>query len=241
MAQPEAPKAEKPKRTNIFKQLPSVYKAVSQLDPKVGWWIGGVFFGTMAVFSLIGVLIDHPIYLTVIGLPLALLGATLVLSRRGERAAYRAMEGKPGQTVGALSTIKRGWYFDQEPVAADGAKPNDFANAAMVFRALGKPGVVLFAEGPTARAKKLLEKEQKKVARVAPGVPIHIVHVGDGEGQVAARKLNRYLIKLKPVLTKDEMANVNRRLKSIPGVRQGIPAGVDPTKARMDRRSLRGR
>ncbi len=238
---PQTPKADKPKRRNVFKQIPTVFKAVHQLDPTIGWWMAGVFLGVMAIFLGIGFLVGHPIYLSVIGLPLALLGTTITLSRRGERAAYGAMEGKPGQTIGALSTIRRGWYFDQEPVAADAARPSEVANAAMVFRALGKPGVVLFGEGPMARAKKLIEKEQRKVARVAPGVPIHTFYVGAGEDQIPARKLNRTLVKLKPILTKEEMAAVNKRLKSIPGVRQGIPAGIDPTKARMDRRGLRGR
>ena len=137
--------------------------------------------------------------------------------------------------------LRRGWYYDQEPVAADVARPQEIANAAMIFRALGAPGVVLIGEGPLPRAKKLMEKEVKKVARVAPGVPIHQLYVGDDDGQVSARKLTRTMTKLKGTLTKEEMSAVNKRLKSIPGIRQGIPAGVDPTKARMDRRQLRGR
>ena len=169
------------------------------------------------------------------------LAAMIVLSRRGERAAFGQMEGKVGQSAGALSTLRKGWYYDQEPVAADVARPQEIANAAVVFRALGRPGVVLLGEGPLPRAKKLIEKEVKKVNRVAPGVPVTQLYVGEGEGQIEVRKLPRTLAKLKPVITTDEMAQVNKRLKSIPGIRQGIPAGIDPTKARMDRRALRGR
>ena len=76
---------------------------------------------------------------------------------------------------------------------------------------------------------------------MAPGVPIHQLYVGDGTEQIAARKLPRHMAKLKKMLTKEEMSAVNKRLKSIPGIRQGIPAGIDPNKARMDRRQLRGR
>jgi hypothetical protein len=43
------------------------------------------------------------------------------------------------------------------------------------------------------------------------------------------------------VLTKDEVSVVNKRLKSLPSVRSAIPAGVDPTKVRMSRSSLRGK
>ena len=43
------------------------------------------------------------------------------------------------------------------------------------------------------------------------------------------------------MLTKEEASLVNKRLKSIGGVRPPVPKGVDPTKARMDRRAMRGR
>ncbi|GAB4076617.1 DUF4191 domain-containing protein [Nostocoides australiense] len=235
------PAAPRKQRSNPFKQIASVYKAVKSMDPSITWWLLGVFIGVLALFVIIGFLVDHPIYFVFIGLPIAALAAMITLSRRGEKAAFGAMQGKAGQSVGALSMLRRGWYYDQEPVAADVARPQEIANAAMIFRALGAPGVVLIGEGPLPRAKKLMEKEVKKVARVAPGVPIHQLYVGDDDGQVSARKLTRTMTKLKGTLTKEEMSAVNKRLKSIPGIRQGIPAGVDPTKARMDRRQLRGR
>lgn len=233
--------ATKPKRNNPFKQIAAVYRAVRSMDSSITWWLLGVFLGIVAIFVLIGFLVGHPIYFTFISIPFGLLAAMLTLSRRGERAAFGAMAGKAGQSVGALSMLRRGWYYDQEPVAADVARPQEVHNAAMIFRALGRPGVVLIGEGPLPRAKKLMEREVKKVARVAPGVPIHQLYVGDGTEQIAARKLPRHMSKLKKMLTKEEMSAVNKRLKSIPGIRQGIPAGIDPNKARMDRRQLRGR
>lgn len=229
------------KRGNPFKQVVAVYKAVKTMDSSITWWLLGVFLIVFGLFVLIGFLIDHPIYLGFIGFPIALLAAMITLSRRGERAAFGSMQGKSGQTVGALSMLRRGWYYDKEPVAADVARPQEIANAAMVFRALGRPGVVLIGEGPLPRAKKLVEKEAKKVARVAPGVPIHQLYIGDGEEQLEARKLTRHMSRLKGTLTKAEMSAVNKRLKSIPGIRQGVPGGIDPNRVRMDRRQLRGR
>ena len=41
--------------------------------------------------------------------------------------------------------------------------------------------------------------------------------------------------------SKEEIIVVNKRLKSLPGIRQGIPAGVDPASVRMNRKGLRGR
>lgn len=234
-------KSDKPKRRNPFKQILQVYRTVKTVDRRIGVWMLAAAAATVLVGVGVGAIFGHAVYALILSVPLALLAALVVLSRRGERAAYDAMKGQAGATAGALNSLRRGWYYSQEPVAADAARPNDVTNAAMVFRALGRPGVVLLAEGPPGRTKKLLEKERKKVERVAPGVPVRTLVVGDGDGEVPVRKVNRTLTKMKPVLTKDEMAVVNKRLKSLPGIRQGVPAGVDPTKARMDRRALRGR
>ena len=46
---------------------------------------------------------------------------------------------------------------------------------------------------------------------------------------------------MKPVLTKAEVSVVNKRLKSLGGLRPPLPKGIDPTKARMDRKAMRGR
>lgn len=71
-------------------------------------------------------------------------------------------------------------------------------------------------------------------------MPVDTLDVGDGEGQIGARKITRTLAKLKPVLTNDEMATGQPPPEVDPEhPPQGIPAGIDPTKVRMDRRSLR--
>jgi hypothetical protein len=129
-------------------------------------------------------------------------------------------------------------------VAVDGARgtrPQDMAEAAMVFRALGRPGIVLIGEGPVGRVRKLLKQEEKKVARVAPGVPVHLWVVGDGDDEVPLRKVTARLTRMKPVLTKAEVSVVNKRLKSLGGLRPPVPKGIDPTKVRMDRKAMRGR
>ena len=94
-----------------------------------------------------------------------------------------------------------------------------------------------------ARAQKLLAAERKKVERVAAGRARHRLRVGDGEGEdvVAIRKLAKRVQRMKPVLTKDEVSAVNKRLNALGGVRPPVPQGIDPTKARVDRRAMRGR
>jgi len=175
----------------------------------------------------------------------ALLAAVVVMNRRGNTAMYRALEGQPGAAGATLTGLgKRGWYATQEPVAIEGARgtrPSDMVDAAMVFRALGRPGIVLIGEGPTPRVSKLLKQEEKKVTRVAPGVPVHLWVVGEGEGQVPIKKVSSRLTRMRPVLTKEETSVVNKRLKSLGGMKPPIPKGVDPTRARVDRKAMRGK
>jgi hypothetical protein len=181
------------------------------------------------------------ILFAIFGVLFGILAATIVLSRRAEKAAYSQIEGQAGAAGAALTSIRRGWYTDREPVAADVARAGDISSAAMVYRALGRPGVVLVGEGPTGRVQKLLVAEKKRVERVAPGVPVTTMRVGNGEGEVPLPKLASKVQRLKPQITKDEMAMVNKRLKAIGGLRAPLPPGVDPARARMDRKALRGK
>lgn len=226
-----------------FAQVKSVFVAAKAVDPQIGWWMALAALATLVVAAVLGLLIDHLVYALIVGIPLAFLAATIVLSRRAERAAYRQIEGQPGAVGAALKSIRRGWYIEEQPVAADAQRATDLSSAALVYRALGRPGIVLIGEGPSGRAQKLLVAEKRKVERVASGVPVTLLRIGDGdsEGEVAIRKLASRVQRMKPVLTQDEVAVVNKRLRSIGGVRPPLPKGVDPTKARVDRKAMRGR
>ena len=238
--QPEA-------KTGRIAQIRQAYTAIKNLDPKLGWWMLGAALAAAAVVIGIGALFGGfwVWYAVLMAIPTALLAAVVVMNRRGNTAMYRALEGQPGAAGATLTGLgKRGWYAGQEPVAIEGARgtrPGDMVDAAMVFRALGRPGIVLIGEGPTGRVNKLLKQEEKKVSRVAPGVPVHLWVVGDGEGQVPIKKVSSKLTRMRPVLTKEETSVVNKRLKSLGGMRPPIPKGVDPTRVRPDRKGVRGR
>jgi hypothetical protein len=244
MARKEKKQSATPKEPGRLAQVRQVFTAARKVDPTIPWWMLLAFLAVVAVGLGIGALLGHPWYALVLAVPLALLAATLVLSRKAERAAFRSLEGQPGAAGAALGGLRRGWYFTQEPVAVDGARgtrPEDMVGAAFVYRAVGRPGIVLVGEGPDARRTKLLATERKKVERVAPGVPVTTLVVGDGDDQLPPRKLANKITRMKPVLTKDEAAAVNKRLKALGGLRPPIPAGMDPMRARVDRKAMRGR
>jgi len=241
---PSTVKAKDPKKPGRFAQIRQVFTAARAMDPMIGWWMALASLATLVVMVGIGVLVGHWRYFLVLGIPLATLAASVVLSIRAKRAAYKSIEGQPGAAGAALSSLRKGWFFEQQPIAAEAARAGDMSSTAMVFRATGRPGVVLVVEGPAARATKLAETERKKISRIAgPSVPVTVVRVGEGGGkdEVSVRKVASKIQRMKPVLTKEEVAAVNKRLKALGGLRPPLPAGVDPNRVRMDRKAMRGR
>ena len=247
MARKESAKSTAPKKPGRFRQLAQireVFTAARGVDPMIGWWMALAALGTVVVMVAIGLIVGNWVYFLILAIPLAALAASIVLSLRAKRAAYKSIEGKPGAAGAALSSLRKGWYFEQQPVAAEAGRAGDMASAAMVFRATGRPGVVLVAEGPPARATKLAEAERKKISRIAgASVPVTVLRIGEGGGddEVSVRKVASKIQRMKPVLTKEEVAAVNKRLKAMGGMRPPLPAGVDPNRVRMDRKSMRGR
>ncbi|CAN7353352.1 DUF4191 domain-containing protein [Terrabacter sp. LjRoot27] len=237
----DASSAPQEKKQGRLSQIRDVYRVSKQADPLIGWFMLLSFLVVFGVLLVIGFLVKLPWIFGIFGVLFGILAATIIMSRRAERAAYSQIEGQAGAAGAALTSIRRGWYTDREPVAADVARPGDINSAAMVYRALGRPGVVLVGEGPTARVQKLLATEKKRVERVAPGVPVTTMRVGSGDNEVPLPKLASKVQRLKPQITKDEMALVNKRLKALGGLRAPLPPGVDPMRARMDRKALRGK
>lgn len=239
MARSSAAKAtdpKTPKKQGRIAQMRAVFTMTRQIDPAVVWWMLLAFVATLAVAFGLGLLIGHPIYVLVLGLPLAVMIALVVMARRAERAAYARFAGQPGASSMALQNLRRGWSVEQEPVAVD-PRTQD-----VVFRAVGRPGVVLVTEGPPNRATKLAENERKRIQRVlGANVPVTILQCGEDEGQVPLRKLSGRIMRLKPTLTKTEVGEVAKRLRALGGVRPPIPKGIDPTRVRPDRRATRGR
>lgn len=236
-----------PNNPGRWAQFKQVWKMTRKQDPAAVWWMLLAGLAVLLLALVIGLWLNMVIYCLIIGLPLALLAAMFVLARKAEQAAFSQIEGQPGATSAVMGTLRRGWYYDQEPVAAEASGKvrgmRDLHNAAMAFRAVGRPGVVLLSEGPKAGAKRLVENERRKVARiVGDDVPVHVLRIGRDEGEVPLSKVVKTMKKLDKAITKEEAVVVHKRLKAIGATaKPPLPAGVDPRKARMDRRALRGR
>jgi hypothetical protein len=102
----------------------------------------------------------------------------------------------------------------------------------VVHRTVGRPGVVLVGEGSPSRLPSLLAAEKKRVSRVALDVPIYDIQVGNEEGQIPIRKVQKYIMKLPKNLKGPAVADLNFRLKALPQSLQ-MPKGPVPRSARM--------
>ncbi|WP_313813496.1 DUF4191 domain-containing protein [Glutamicibacter sp.] len=229
------PKAEKPnKEPGRLKQIGQVFQMTRRYDPMVVWWMLLAALGVIAVGLIIGILIDNWITMLIIAIPLALLAAMFIMSRRAEKAAFSQLIGRPGAAGAAMSVLRRGWILKEEPVAYN-------RHQDLVFMAVGRPGVVLVTEGPKSRVRELVISERKRIGRVLPNVPIHVINAGQEEGQVELQDVAKQMKKLPKSITKLEVSAVDKRLSTLTANRLPIPKGIDPNRVRPNRRATRGR
>jgi hypothetical protein len=223
------------KEPGRIRQLWQVYKLTAKADKNfvplgILSFVGPMAIGIVAILLFF---MDSPlsIFLWSISTILFSLLLTLgVLSRRAERAAFMRISGQPGAVSAVLSsTLKRGYSTSEMPVAVD-PKSRD-----AVYRAVGKAGVVLIAEGNSARLRQIVEDEKRKVSRAIPGVTVSVLSVNEQPGSVPLYALTKAIYKLKKTLSRAEISVVNKRLAGL-GLNIPIPKGIDPNRIRAGRR-----
>jgi hypothetical protein len=215
-------------KSGRLKQIREAYKMTRRVDTRIGLIIAGVGIITFGVLLAIGLLIDHPVYLGILGFVLAILAMAVVFGRRAERAAFGQMKGQPGAAAAVLNNMKRGWSTNPTPVAVT-------RNQDAVYRAVGRPGIALIAEGNVNRVRPLLAAEKRKMSRVVGDVPVHDIIVGDGEGEVPLKKLQVHLMRLPRVIPPAQVTEINDRLRALGDLlsKAPVPKGPLPRNARM--------
>ena len=99
----------------------------------------------------------------------------------------------------------------------------------------GRPGIVLTAEG-TFATRQLLQTARRDAERFAPGVPIYEITVGDGDGEVPLRKLQKHVGKFKKSLSPRQVREVRARLRAVGGMSLPMPKGPMPKNVRVPKR-----
>jgi hypothetical protein len=144
------------------------------------------------------------------------------LTRQAGTAAYASIEGQIGAGASVLMAIRKGWTTTPAVAVSK--------NQDMVHRSVGRAGIVLTGEGTNA-VRQMIADERKKAERFAPGVPITEILVGNEDGRVPIRKIQKQMRRLPKKLTAHQMREVRARLKAVGGMSMPIPKGPMPTRA----------
>ncbi|UYM05454.1 DUF4191 domain-containing protein [Solicola gregarius] len=227
------PAAEPPK--GRLRQIAQAYRITKRSERFIGLRLLAWFVVVGGIFGALGYVIMG-LWLAI---PLAILtgflAAVIVFGRRAEKAAYAQIDGQVGAAAGALQMLKRGWHVK---TAVAFTKNQD-----VLHRVVGRPGIILVGEGVPTRVRNLLAAEKKKHARVAGGVPIIDIVVGDDDGQVKIPKLIKHIQKLPKSTTPAEITELMQRLRALDAMRPQapVPHGPVPTSMKGARKLMQGR
>jgi hypothetical protein len=206
-----------------IKQIRMVAGIVREQNPRALPLVALAGVGVIAIFVIVGLLTGLAGVLIPFGVVAGLATAMILFGRFAQSAQYSAVEGRPGAAAAILQSMRGNWTVT--PAVAGNR------NMDVVHRAVGRPGVVLVGEGSPNRLPSLLAAEKKRISRVAYDIPIYDIQVGEGEGQVPIRRLQRRVMKLPRNLRSSAVSDLNYRLKALPQSLQA-PKGPIPRSGR---------
>ncbi|MEU7826519.1 DUF4191 domain-containing protein [Catellatospora sp. NPDC049133] len=176
---------------------------------------------TVAIFLYTGAWIWIPL-----GILTTLLAVLIVLNLRSNTAMMNMMEGQPG-AAGQLVEQMRGDWRVKQAVSAT-------TQFDVVHLVIGKPGVILLAEGNPARLKPLLGEQKRRLTKVIGDAPLYDYIIGTEEGQLSIRKLRMTLMRLPRNLSGKEVNALDRALTAL-NARPQMPRGQLPKEFRPPR------
>jgi Domain of unknown function (DUF4191) len=189
---------------------------------------GALAFGIGLFFGLEWVLLP-------LGIAIGALIAISIFGRRVQNSVYAKADGQAGAAGWALDNMRGQWRV------TSGVAGTTHLDA--VHRVIGRPGVILVGEGAPHRVKTLLAQEKKRTSRVVGTTPIYDVLVGNEEGQVPLKGLQRHLTKLPRNISPAQMDDIEKRLAALGSRAAAMPKGPMPagTKMRSIQRTVRRR
>jgi hypothetical protein len=213
-------KAKTPRGAKL-KQIRLAFQATRAQDPKVLPLVLAGFLGPLLLLIAVGLVFGGLLYLTFLGFLLGLVVAAFVFGRRVQATAYSQVEGQIGAAAAVLTNMRGDWRVTP---AVSFNREQD-----LVHRVIGRPGVVLVGEGAHNRVRNLIGTEKRKVTRVVGDTPVYEVVVGDGEGQVPLRQLERHFLKLPRNIKPKQVNELDRKLTAMAAALP-VPKGPLPTR-----------
>lgn len=166
-----------------------------------------------------------------VGILLTLLAILIVLNLRSNAAMMNAAEGQPGAAAQLLENMRGDWRVT--PAVSSTTQMD------MVHLVIGRPGVILLAEGSPQRVRGLLGQEKKRLAKVIGNAPLYDYVVGQGDDELPIRKLRMTLMRLPRNLTGKDVNALDKRLTAL-SARPRLPKGAIPKDMRPPKGAFRG-
>lgn len=221
----EAKRAKRAASRARYKQIWEAFKMQRREDKALIPWMLGAFLLPIVVVFAVALFFGLEWITLPVGIALGLLAAVSIFGRRVQKNVYGKADGQPGAAGWALDNMRGQWRV------AQGVAGTTHLDA--VHRVIGRPGVILVAEGAPHRVKGLLAQEKKRIARVAGTTPIYDIIVGNEEGQIPLDKLQRHMMKLPRNISGDQMDTIEKRLDALGSRAQAMPKGPMPAGAKM--------
>jgi len=212
-------------------QVRAVWSLTRKSDPKLPLKVLGPALAVLAVLVVVGILVGHPIYFALLAVIGAVLTGTSIFGRRATASMYSQVEGQPGAAASVLQTLRGDWRVTPAVAIT--------RNMDLVHRVIGRPGIVLVGEGSAAQLRQLIIDQKRKIGRVAPDTPIHDLIVGDEQGQVPLRKLQRAVMRLPRAVDRRDINGLEQRMRAIGGTSVPLPKGPMPKTGRIPRGKVR--
>jgi hypothetical protein len=231
VAKNKEPKVKK-ERFKTLKQIGQTYSITRKSDRALPWVILGTLIGTALPLILVAQLLFESTFSKLITTSLAistsLLATVYVFGKRAEKAAYARIEGQPGAAAAVLNTLRKGWFVTPAVAVT--------RNQDLVHRVIGPVGIVLVGEGSPSRVAQLLESEKIKAKRIAGDIPVASLIVGNGEGLITFKKLNKTIMKMGKKISPAESRELRNRFGASGASALPIPKGAMPKGMRIPRR-----
>jgi hypothetical protein len=189
-------------------------------------WFVPMVIGAVIIplaLTVLVVLLGWGIVWIPVGILLALLAGVIVLNLRSNTAMMNAAEDQPGAAASLVENMRGDWRV--RPAASSTTQFD------MVHVIIGRPGVILLAEGNPQRVRSLLGGEKKRLTKVIGSAPLYDYVLGNDEGQVPIRKLRTTLMRLPRNLTGKDVNALDKRLAALMA-RPQMPKGAIPKNMR---------
>jgi nitrate reductase NapE component len=224
----------KPTFIQGLKQLPMAMKFTAKRDK---WFTPLALAAVLLPLIAVGVAIAFGAAWFWIGAAVmtSLLGVLIVLNLRANKAMMKEYEGQPGAAAQILQSMRGDWRV--RPAFSSTTQFD------MVHIVLGRPGIILVAEGNPQRLKSLLAQEKRRLVKVIGSTELRDYIVGEDEGQLPLKKIRTTLMRLPRTITGKDVNALDARITAL-GSRTQMPKGAIPKNMRPPKgafRAMRGR